>query len=233
MKTEAQEKTGGRASNVTAGAARRGRRPGSEVSGRGALLAAAQKLFARSGFAGASLREVAREAGVAPALVCQLFGSKEGLYDALLDHLVQAQRVQLGRIDELTRLAEEDPRGALEGWVRMLVEIGPALSDVPALLMHEVDPGRGLGGNEDSGAARFSAVTEKLIHPFRTASTPLIRRALEAGVIRGSSPELVFSLLMGAAAATLLAPEIAGGMNASDADFRARTAEDLLALVLR
>lgn len=211
-------------------APRRGRRPGGEVSGRSALLSAAQKLFARSGFAGASLREVAREAGVAPALVCQLFGSKEGLYDALLDHLAQEQRVQLGRIDELTREAEAHPRDAIEGWLRMLVEIGPALSDVPALLMHEVDPGR---DDDPEGRARFSAVTEKLIRPFRTASLPLIRRALEAGVIRGSSPKLVFSLLMGAASATLLAPEIAGGTRGADADFRARTAEALLALVLR
>lgn len=231
MKTEEKGRTRRSASAVPgAKAPRRGRRPGGGVSGRGALLAAAQKLFARSGFAGASLREVAREAGVAPALVCQLFGSKEGLYDALLDHLAEEQRVQLGRIDELIREAEAHPREAIEGWLRMLVEIGPALSDVPALLMHEVDPGR---DDDPEGGARLSAVTEKLIHPFRTASLPLIRRALEAGVIRGSSPELVFSLLMGAASATLLAPENAGGARSADADFRTRTAEALLALVLR
>lgn len=233
MKTETNEKNRGSADAAPrAKAPRRGRRPGGEVSGRGALLAAAQKLFSRSGFAGASLREVAREAEVAPALVCQLFGSKEGLYDALLDHLAQEQRVQLGRIDELTREASAHPRAALEGWLRMLVEIGPALSDVPALLMHEVDPGRAADADPEDGA-RFNAVTEKLIHPFRTASLPLIRRALDAGVIRGSSPELVFSLLMGAASATLLTPEIAGGARCADEDFRARTAEVLLALVLR
>ena len=168
MKTETNEKNRGSADAAPrAKAPRRGRRPGGEVSGRGALLAAAQKLFSRSGFAGASLREVAREAEVAPAL-----------------------------------------------------------------LMHEVDPGRAADADPEDGA-RFNAVTEKLIHPFRTASLPLIRRALDAGVIRGSSPELVFSLLMGAASATLLAPEIAGGARCADEDFRARTAEVLLALVLR
>lgn len=73
-------------------ARRRGRRPASEVSGRSILLETAQRHFSRCGFGGTSLRAIARDADVTPALVCQLFGSKEGLYDALLEKLALDQQ---------------------------------------------------------------------------------------------------------------------------------------------
>jgi AcrR family transcriptional regulator len=47
---------------------------------RGALLAAARKLFAERGFDGVSVKEVAQAAGHNPALINYHFGGKEGLY---------------------------------------------------------------------------------------------------------------------------------------------------------
>jgi AcrR family transcriptional regulator len=46
------------------------------------ILAAARDAFAQSGWAGTTLRAVAREADVDPALVYHYFGSKQGLLDA-------------------------------------------------------------------------------------------------------------------------------------------------------
>ena len=46
-------------------------------------------MCARKGFAGTTLDEIAREAGVSRALLIQYFGSKEGLYEALIDYLFQ------------------------------------------------------------------------------------------------------------------------------------------------
>jgi AcrR family transcriptional regulator len=46
------------------------------------ILAAARTAFARTGWAGTTLRAVAREADVDPALVYHYFGSKQGLLDA-------------------------------------------------------------------------------------------------------------------------------------------------------
>ena len=57
-------------------ARRRGRRPASEVSGRSILLETAQRHFSRCGFGGTSLRAIARDADVTPALVCQLSAAK-------------------------------------------------------------------------------------------------------------------------------------------------------------
>src|SRR5215510_12817402 len=59
--------------------ARTGRRPGTSSS-RTAILDAARTRFAAAGYAGASLRLIAADAGVDPAVVIHFFGSKDGLF---------------------------------------------------------------------------------------------------------------------------------------------------------
>ena len=58
---------------------RGGRRPGSPDT-RGEVLDAARRRFARDGYAGASVRAIAAEAGVDPALVHHYFGTKRDLF---------------------------------------------------------------------------------------------------------------------------------------------------------
>jgi len=65
---------------------RRGRpRAGEGVDLRAAILAAASEEFAEHGYAGTSLRGVARRARVDPALVHHYFGDKAGLFATMLD----------------------------------------------------------------------------------------------------------------------------------------------------
>ena len=63
---------------------RTGRRPG-QPDTRGAILTAARRLFAAHGLKGASVRQIAAEAGVDPALVHHYFGTKDGLFRAALE----------------------------------------------------------------------------------------------------------------------------------------------------
>ncbi len=56
------------------------------------ILQAAATIFARDGFAGAHVAEIAEEAGVNVALIYRYFGSKEGLLKTLLAALSQAGR---------------------------------------------------------------------------------------------------------------------------------------------
>jgi TetR/AcrR family transcriptional regulator len=55
------------------------------TSQREKLLAAATELFARKGFAAVSIREIARTAKANSALISYHFGSKEGLYQEVLE----------------------------------------------------------------------------------------------------------------------------------------------------
>jgi AcrR family transcriptional regulator len=52
------------------------------------ILAAAYELFATQGLAGASIRDIARDAGVSLAMVHHYFGSKQGLYQASIDAMM-------------------------------------------------------------------------------------------------------------------------------------------------
>jgi AcrR family transcriptional regulator len=63
---------------------RRGRRPAG-TNTRGAIVGAARSEFAERGYDGTSLREVARRAGVDPALVHHYFGGKNALFTAAMD----------------------------------------------------------------------------------------------------------------------------------------------------
>ncbi|MGH8950135.1 MAG: TetR family transcriptional regulator [Acidimicrobiia bacterium] len=64
--------------------ARTGRRPGSEDT-RGRILAAARTEFGAKGFHQATIRGIAAEAGVDPALVHHYFGNKEDLFGLSID----------------------------------------------------------------------------------------------------------------------------------------------------
>jgi AcrR family transcriptional regulator len=75
--------------------ARAGRRPaGSDT--RGEILAAARSAFAAQGFHGATLRAIAAEAGVDPALVLHYFGSKEDLFGACVNMPVRPREAAEG-----------------------------------------------------------------------------------------------------------------------------------------
>lgn len=70
----------------------RGRRPGGPDT-RGEILAAARKSFAEKGFGGTTIRAVAAEAAVDPALVHHYFGSKDDLFLAALEIPIDPRKV--------------------------------------------------------------------------------------------------------------------------------------------
>jgi AcrR family transcriptional regulator len=91
------------------GARRRGgRRPGSSPS-RQKILEVARLAFPANGYTETSLRGIARDAGVDPSLIVQLFGSKAGLFAAVVEWpfdaseiAAQIQEVPVGRVGEFT-----------------------------------------------------------------------------------------------------------------------------------
>src|SRR5262245_43123552 len=56
------------------------KRPRDAEATRRAILDAAIDAFARSGYDGASTRDIARDAGIDPRLISRYFGSKEALF---------------------------------------------------------------------------------------------------------------------------------------------------------
>ncbi|MFI9844096.1 TetR family transcriptional regulator [Nonomuraea sp. NPDC051941] len=94
---------------------RPGRRPGSADT-RGEILAAARKVFAEKGFDKATVRGIAREAKVDPALVHHYFETKEGMFAA-------AMRLPFSP-ETIVKVLVEGPREEVgERLVRMILQV--------------------------------------------------------------------------------------------------------------
>ncbi|MDP9241509.1 MAG: TetR family transcriptional regulator [Actinomycetota bacterium] len=76
--------------------ARTGRRPGGSGDSRAAILAAARQALARHGYDRATVRGIAADAGVDPALVHHFFGTKQGLFAAAMEFPVDPAAVLPG-----------------------------------------------------------------------------------------------------------------------------------------
>lgn len=95
---------------------RRGRRTGGTAS-RSQILRAARKLFAEHGFEGTSLRQVAREAGVDPAMIHHFFQGKDELFAQCVELPADPAQVLAG-VDshDPANRAEAIVRAALRLW---------------------------------------------------------------------------------------------------------------------
>jgi AcrR family transcriptional regulator len=95
---------------------RTGRRPG-DARSRERILAAARGSFAANGYDGTTIRGVADAAGVDPALVHYFFGTKDGLFAAVVDIPLSPAAVVGEVLDGgLDGLGERLARRFLEVW---------------------------------------------------------------------------------------------------------------------
>lgn len=120
-------------------AAGRGRRPGGPDT-RGAILEAARSSFAHKGYAGTTIRAVAADAGVDPALVHHYFGSKDDLFVASLEIPVDPRQL-------VPAVFAEGAEGAAERLLRIFFSVWedpeqrlPLVAMVRASLSGEGEP---------------------------------------------------------------------------------------------
>lgn len=91
--------------SVTAATRRGGRRPGDSGT-RDAILAAARARFAQHGYDRTTIRAVAADAGVDPALVHHFFGTKDGLF-------ARTMQLPLDPAEVVPQLVDAGPREEL------------------------------------------------------------------------------------------------------------------------
>jgi AcrR family transcriptional regulator len=137
----------------------RGRRPGTPDT-RSALVESARHVFAERGYSAASIRGIAREAGVDPSLVLHYFGSKEDLF-------AEAMEVPAGITEVLGPVLSGDPEHLGERLARAFFSVWEQPAPRSALLGML----RGaLGGDEEA------------VRPFREFITetvgPAVARAM-------------------------------------------------------
>jgi len=198
------------------------RRPGRPVraEGEGAdavrlrLVDSARALFTRRGFGEVSVREIAREAGVTPAMIAYYFGDKQGLYEAML---ISVFDTLLARVREL---AAQSPTSTapVEAFIRLYVGTIASQPWLPALLLREV-------------IATDSAVRARFIERFAVRAAALLPGLISAEIAGGAlrsdlDPKQAILSLVGMCAFPFLAHPITGKVLGYelDAEFAERLA---------
>lgn len=138
------------------------------------ILAAAEDEFARKGFGGARLREVAQNAGVHHALLHHYYGDKEGLFRAVVE-------------EAFSRLSTR------------ALELLASTSDIQQLLVYYVDTVVDFHAHSpnlfrllyfaslDEGSTAYAAcaeISEKLLEPILEAIARTVEGAQRTGDIR-------------------------------------------------
>jgi AcrR family transcriptional regulator len=135
----------------------RGRRPG-ESTTRDAILEAARRHFAAEGFDGTTIRAIARDASVDPALVMHFFGSKELMFAA-------AMELPFDAASAVGRLLESDRATLGAEFARMFFRIWEDSETGPAMV--------GLlrsASSHDAAAARMRELLDgQILQPLATA----------------------------------------------------------------
>jgi len=99
------------------------------------LIAAARGIFTRKGFDAASVREITREAGANLGAITYHFGSKQALYDAVLEDAF----APLSAVLEQARFAKgAPPLDRIERIVRAVFEKLGTTPELPLLIIQQV-----------------------------------------------------------------------------------------------
>jgi AcrR family transcriptional regulator len=153
-----------------------GRRPGDSGT-RDAILTAAREGFNARGYNGTSLRAIARDAAVDPALITHYFGSKAALFEAALELPVDpGTLVPLLLADGLDGLGERIVRTFLGVWDNTPGQ-GPMLAMLRSAVSHE-----------DSAERLRALLTRVLLRPLAEGaggSNTDLRASLLASQVAG------------------------------------------------
>jgi AcrR family transcriptional regulator len=152
------------------------------------LLDASEAVFARKGFHGASVEEIAQKAGATSGALYSNFASKESLFLALFEERIAIDVGDYSQIVDDSATPGEQARGVADHWMQILQErphYFPLLMEFWAYAIREPQLRASL-------AARFAALRE--------ASARLVLAGAE---LRGISPSPEFGERLGTAITAL------------------------------
>jgi AcrR family transcriptional regulator len=154
---------------------------------RRALLEAAERVFARDGLAGASVRDIAAEAGMSVGGVYQFFPGKDDLYLAVLEEVWHAYQAAVKE-----SLEEGGFQTRLEAFTRASVAFFTGRQAFLSVFLNE--------RSNFTAAFHDKVVSVVDLHKRvrRRQVTDLMRLGIEQGVLRaGDDPELLASAYLG------------------------------------
>ncbi|MBM7117418.1 TetR family transcriptional regulator [Archangium primigenium] len=159
-----------------------------QSAGRADILAAALREFADHGFTGATTAGIARRAGVTQPLVHHHFGSKQGLWLAVLSQFHQDLNEALSHTIQEAEEEGVDRRTRLSRLLRTLV----------AFLGRHPELSRLLRTESNASGAPFEELHTRWISGQVELFQRELAAAVEDGTLRPVDPRLTYPLLIGA-----------------------------------
>lgn len=155
------------------------------VDSKDALLQAGRCVFARKGFEGATVKDLADEAGVNISMVSYYFGGKEGLYRACMEGFA-LERIALTERILKTPQSREDFKLRLKLFAEEFIEIHLRDRDT-CKMIH-----RGMDTLDEISADLFKNVFIRLFETLRR----FVASAQKAGFVRRNLPDEAATAIM-------------------------------------
>jgi len=159
-----------------------------EQSSRDKILDAAEALFARRGYAGVGLREVAEVVGLGKSSLFHHFRNKPQLYAAVAARILVRLEGRLMR----TLAGGGDPVARLERWLDELVDVLAENATYARVLL------RSLFEDDDlPGDLPEEIEAHRAIESMMTSVSALVREGMSAGLIRAVNVQHLLLTLIG------------------------------------
>jgi AcrR family transcriptional regulator len=188
-----------------------GRKPGrqsAEVADQTKLeiIRAALAVFARTGFEAASLRDIAANAATRHSLIRHHFGSKDGVWQAVVNHTVLQynQALEL-HLEQSGPNQSNDPVESLRSVIRSMLMVSATHTEVAKLLMRE-------GGEE---GPRLNYLLERLLKS-QGRLIPLLLEVQKLGYLKQFDPPMFLMTLLVMGDGPLALPALVKAMTGHD-----------------
>jgi TetR/AcrR family transcriptional regulator len=145
-----------------------------------AMLEAAERVFAEQGFAGATTAAIARSAGVPKANLHYYFATKEGLYRAVIERVLNAWLNAASSFD-----TSEDPREALSAYICAKMDLARAMPLASRIWSAEIM----------RGAPIIQDFLDTTLSQWVAKREAAIRRWIAAGKLKPIEPKVLFYMI--------------------------------------
>ena len=169
-----------------------------ELDTRSKLLKAAVKVFAREGFAGASVRHIAESAGVNHGSIKYHYSSKNELWRATVAYLYQSMEAAI--FENQDQWAKMSPREQLIENIETYVRFNCKQPELLRIVLYE----------SIARSERFDWLAENYLRPFTDRAISRVALAQKQGLFREDIPALNLHHMNIAAARSMIfaAPEL-------------------------
>ena len=185
------------------------------------ILRAAEHVFARAGFAGATMADIALQAGMPKSNLHYYFRTKQALYRAVLAHTLQ---LWLSETDIIS--ADHAPRVALEQYIRAKMRLSASHPDASRVFANELL----------HGAPEIGGVLREALRELVTRKAMVIRSWIEDGQMARVDPyHLFFTIWAATQTYADFDAQVCAvlGVSQLDTEDFERATEHLVALLLR